>query len=210
MSIKIEWLGHACFKLTFGDWQVVLDPYEDGSVPGLGNMSAGAMEVLCSHEHHDHNARNLVRINRMYAPAPEIVRVATYHDDAQGAKRGENIVHIFNYNGLRVAHFGDLGHPLTDRQAAQIGKIDIAMIPVGGHYTIDAGTAFKVCGQIGSKTVIPMHYRTPEFGFDVIGGVEEFTSLCDKVVKVDGDTIEIEGKAPEAVFVLKPHFLEKA
>ncbi len=209
MSIKIRWLGHASFKLTFGNWEVVLDPYENGSVPGLNNLEAGAMEVLCSHGHGDHNAAHLVRINRMFAPAPVIKKVDTFHDNEGGTKRGKNIVHVFEHEGLRLAHFGDLGHLLTPEQVAEIGPVDIALIPVGGFFTIDAATALQVCAQVGAKTVIPMHYRTEDFGFEVIGTLQQFTDLCDSVVAVEGDTIEINGTAPCTTFVLQPALLAK-
>ena len=33
-NLTVEYLGHACFRLTYGDQRIVLDPYADGSVPG--------------------------------------------------------------------------------------------------------------------------------------------------------------------------------
>ena len=86
-KIIIQWLGHSCFKLTFGDWQCVVDPYEDGSVPGLVNIRESAMAVFASHEHYDHNARETVLINKMFAPKPGIKEIKCWHDDEHGAKR---------------------------------------------------------------------------------------------------------------------------
>ena len=100
-KIIIQWLGHSCFKLTFGHWQCVVDPYEDGSVPGLGNIRESAMAVFASHEHHDHNARETVLINKMFAPKPNIKEIKCWHDEEQGAKRGENIIRVFDYNGMK-------------------------------------------------------------------------------------------------------------
>ena len=210
-KITVQWIGHACYKLTFGDWSCVVDPYENGSVPGLGDVQAAANEVFCSHGHHDHNAAHLVRQVRMFAPAPQITKVASFHDDAQGTKRGENIIHVFDYEGTKLAHFGDLGHPLTDEQAAQIGNVDVALIPVGGFYTIDPHTAKQVARQVNAKVIIPMHYRTEQFGFDVIAHIDDFTALYDNVIATDGCTAHIttaENSQP-AVLVLTPMALEK-
>ena len=208
-NITVQWLGHACFKLTFGDWSCVVDPYENGSVPGIGNLQVSANEVYCSHGHHDHNADHLVKQMKMFAPAPEIIEVETFHDDAQGSKRGMNIVRVFEYDGMTVAHFGDLGHLLTEEQMEAIGPVDVALIPVGGFYTIDPQQALEVAQQVEAKVIIPMHYRTDDFGFDVIAHLDEFTSQFEDVVYVEEDTIVIDENTPEMVAVLTPHFLEK-
>lgn len=208
-NITVQWLGHACFKLTFGDWSCVVDPYENGSVDGIDNLQVSANEVFCSHGHHDHNAAHLVKQVRMFAPAPQITTVDTFHDDAQGAKRGTNIVHIFEYEGMTVAHFGDLGHILTEEQAQAIGPVDVALIPVGGFFTIDPQQAITVAQQVEAKVVIPMHYRTDDFGFDVIAHIDDFTALCDNVVKTGEDTIVIDENTPRMTAVLTPHFLKK-
>ena len=59
--MKITWIGHSCFKVEEAGYRIVFDPYDDGYVPGLGPVRETAEEVLCSHEHGDHNARKRVR-----------------------------------------------------------------------------------------------------------------------------------------------------
>ena len=56
-SIQIQWLGHSCFRVECQGYAVVLDPFEPGSVPGLRDIQQTADQVLCSHQHHDHNYR---------------------------------------------------------------------------------------------------------------------------------------------------------
>ena len=139
----------------------------------------------------------------------QITEVETFHDDANGTKRGTNIVRVFEYEGLTLAHFGDLGHILTEEQAEAIGPVDVALIPVGGFYTIDPQQALEVAQQVEAKVVIPMHYRTEDFGFDVIAHINDFTSLCEDVVFTDEDTIVIDENTPQMTAVLKPHFIKK-
>ena len=110
---------------------------------------------------------------------------------------------------MTVAHFGDLGHILTEEQMEAIGPVDVALIPVGGFYTIDAEQAAEVAQQVEAKVIIPMHYRTEDFGFDVISHIDDFTSQFEDVVYVDEDTIVIDENTPEMVAVLTPHFLNK-
>ncbi len=193
-KVTIQWLGHSCFKLTWDDWSAVLDPYQDGSVPGLDNLQVSAIDVFCSHGHYDHGAAEVVKQIKMAAPAPKITRVNSFHDNENGAKRGENIIRVFDFDGFKVAHFGDMGHILNDEQISRIGNVDVALLPVGGFYTIDAPTAKKVAQQVKAKVIIPMHYRTDKFGFDVISTLDEFTKLYDDVVYTDSDTVVYAGK----------------
>lgn len=52
--MKLTWLGHSCFIIESQGYRIVLDPYQDGSVPGLAPVRAEADLVLCSHGHSDH------------------------------------------------------------------------------------------------------------------------------------------------------------
>ena len=99
------------------------------------------------------------------------------------------IIRVFDFDGFKVAHFGDLGHILNDEQISRIGDVDVALLPVGGFYTIDAPTAKEVAQQVKAKVIIPMHYRTDKFGFDVIGTLDEFTKLYDNVTYTGSDTV---------------------
>ncbi|MBQ3393594.1 MAG: MBL fold metallo-hydrolase [Oscillospiraceae bacterium] len=209
-NITIEFLGHACFRLDFGGYTVVLDPYEDGSVRGIGPIrDVKADVVFASHGHHDHNAVHLVQIEDSGLKSPVIEEVETFHDNEGGAKRGMNTVRIFEYEDVRIAHFGDLGHLLDAGQIAAIGKVDIALMPVGGFFTVDPLTAKKVAESLDVGTIIPMHYKTKDFGFDVIADVSEFTKLFDDVLYADTSVLEVGDELPAKVVVLKPRFQEK-
>jgi L-ascorbate metabolism protein UlaG (beta-lactamase superfamily) len=86
---------------------------------------------------------------------------------------GRNTIFILEMDGLRLAHFGDLGHVLTPEMLQAIGPLDIAIIPVGGSYTIDAAT--QVVSQLNPKLVVPMHYKIAKMAANWPGvGVEPF------------------------------------
>ena len=103
-----------------------------------------------------------------------ITGVATYHDAEQGAARGKNTVTIYEVEGLRVVHLGDLGHLLTDEQVRAVGKVDVLMIPVGGHYTIGPAEADQVIAQLTPRVVIPMHFKTGVNASWPIGTIDDF------------------------------------
>ena len=107
---------------------------------------------------------------------------------------------------VRAAHLGDLGCGLTAEQKEQLKGLDALMIPVGGFYTIDAVQAKAIVDELQSKVVIPMHYRSEAFGYDVLGTVDDFTELFELVVEYPGNALEVtEETAPHtAVLVLEP------
>ena len=172
-QVQIEYFGHACFRLTGLGQRIVLDPYEDGSVPGCPDLRLEAEYVYCSHGHHDHNAVQCVKLADGGAPKFTLTELETDHDDAGGAKRGKNTIRVFDFDGIRVAHFGDLGRPLTAAEADALRGLDCAMLPVGGFFTIDARQAAAIAADIRPRMVIPMHYRTATAGYDVIASIDD-------------------------------------
>ena len=185
--IKIKWLGHACYKIYFDDIQVVVDPFEKGYVPGYRDINTSADIVLASHKHNDHYGLNEVQQLLRMVNGVNIAKVETFHDEKGGSLRGENTVHIMEYNGVKIAHFGDIGHVLSMEQAEKIGVVDVAIIPIGGTYTVRAPEAKIICEQVKAKVIIPMHYRTDDHGFDVLETTEEFEKLFDNVNHYDSD-----------------------
>lgn len=188
--MKLTWYGHACFLLETDDGRAVFDPYEPGSVPGLSLPPLSAETVLCSHEHHDHDWAEGVKISRR-RPGYRVETVHSWHDDVQGAKRGYNLIHIVSCEGKRIVHLGDLGHLLTEEQIQAIGTPDVLLIPVGGTYTLDAWQAKQVCDQLRPKAVIPMHYRGAGFGLTEVTPVSTFTGLFESVRTISGSSVDL-------------------
>ena len=191
-KITLHYLGHACFRLDFGQWRTVLDPYHDGMVPGLPPLHAEAEEVLCSHQHDDHNFTQAVRLSHVRGFAPyEMTSLTVPHDGDEGRLRGMNTIRIFRYGGLRVAHLGDLGRPLTAEEAASLRGLDCMMIPVGGYYTIGPREADAMVRALGAKWAVPMHYRRGAVGYDEIGTAEPFLALREDVRFLPGGETDI-------------------
>lgn len=188
--MRIIWLGHACFLLESGGFRLITDPYRD--VPGYGALRHSAHAVYCSHGHFDHAATECVSL---LPPAPSpfaVTEIPTFHDEVHGAKRGENTARVFESEGLRVAHLGDLGHPLSAGQLAALGLIDVLLLPVGGVYTVDPAEAKAVADAVGARLVVPMHYRRGALGFDNLADVEEFLALypAEMVRRLDANSFD--------------------
>ena len=209
-DMKIIWIGHACFKIESQGYTLILDPYEDGYVPGLKPLRETADMVLCSHEHGDHNAKDLVEISEGKDCPFTITTIDTFHDEVQGAKRGPDTIHIIDDGTFRIAHLGDLGCELEENQIEMLKGLDGCMIPVGGHFTIDGKQAAELVHLIQPKLVIPMHYRDDKkgFGFDVISTVEDFTECMDSITSLLQSTISMDDLPDAQVVVLTPRDVE--
>ena len=197
--MKVRWLGHASFLLTSDDGtRVVIDPY--GSVENLNYdpIDETADIVTVSHGHRDHNNVAAVRGN------PEVVEgagvrqvkgieftgISTFHDASQGSERGANTIFCFTLDGVRVCHLGDLGHRLSDADVAEIGEIDVLLIPVGGHFTVDAAAATETCDALKPRVVIPMHFKNDKCAYP-IADVEPFLEGRPAVRRAGDSEIEL-------------------
>lgn len=83
-----------------------------------------------------------------------------HHDDQQGRRRGKNTVVVVELGGIRVAHLSDMGHVPTEAQFEALGRIDLLLVPVGGHFSIDGRQARWVVDRLAPRVAIPTHYRT--------------------------------------------------
>jgi L-ascorbate metabolism protein UlaG (beta-lactamase superfamily) len=212
--MKVKYLGHAAFVITSNSGvKIITDPYATGPDLTYGEITESADIVTVSHGHHDHNNVATVggnpevvsRAGGSVIKGIEFIGIASYHDEAGGSLRGDNIIFCFEMDGVRVCHLGDLGHRLDDKQLKEIGSVDVLLIPVGGFYTIDAKVATEVCEQLKPRVIIPMHYKT-EKGIPGIFGVEEFLSGKANVSRPDSSQAEFKpGELPATgqIIVLK-------
>ena len=202
--MKITWLGHSCFAVESQGYKIVLDPYQDGSVPGLAPVQEEADLVLCSHGHSDHCGTEGVSL-RQGKPSPFTVEtIDTWHDGKKGALRGPNTIHVLSDGQCRVAHLGDLGCDLTPEQKDKLRNLSALLIPVGGHFTIDAAQAKRLADELSPAVTVPMHYREAGVGFDVIGTVDQFTKLCNDEITYSGSELELTSQTSRQTTVLKP------
>ena len=202
--MQITWKGHSCFLLEEGGYTLCVDPYMDDMVPGLKPLRVRADAVYCSHGHDDHGWTDAVELIGDGKGSPfNVIKLPTWHDDEEGVKRGPNTVHIFECGNLRVAHFGDLGHLPNQQQLQTCGLLDAALIPVGGHFTIDAKTAHRLCGLLDVRIIIPMHYRTKLFGFPELGTLDQFLAFRGDVKRHNTDTLTLDADTPRQTAVLK-------
>jgi L-ascorbate metabolism protein UlaG (beta-lactamase superfamily) len=72
-----------------------------------------------------------------------------------------NSIFIFEVAGLCIGHLGHLHHELTDSHYAEIGRLDVLMVPVDGGLTMGAESMSRVVTRLRSALILPMHRRGP-------------------------------------------------
>jgi len=196
--LQIRWHGHACWEIT-NDKTVVTDPHDGRSI-GIPAPSVQGDIILVSHDHYDHNSVKTVEKEESKVITDERKRningidikgFTSFHDEVGGAKRGSNIIFKFNVDELDFCHLGDLGHELDNETAGRIGNIDVLFIPIGGTFTIDDKSAWKVIKKLKPKIVIPMHYKIGGLSLP-IAGIDPFLEKNKYKVLPVGNEIEID------------------
>ncbi|HEX4364075.1 MAG TPA: MBL fold metallo-hydrolase [Solirubrobacteraceae bacterium] len=203
--MQVEWYGQSAFALRTPEAVVFIDPFGDMSAAAARSMQfdyppiegVTADLLLVTHEHGDHNGVEAISgepetlrstAGTLSSSIGDVVAVASEHDAAAGTQRGPNTIFVFDLGGLRVAHFGDFGQAtLRDEQAAAIGQVDLAFLPVGGGPTIGGTAAAQIARRIGARWAVPMHYRTERIDF--LGPVDEFVEQIGGVHRVDGASL---------------------
>jgi L-ascorbate metabolism protein UlaG (beta-lactamase superfamily) len=163
--VELTWYGMSCFRMVErGLATVVTDPF-DASV-GLPSPKLRADVITVSHDAPGHNHLSAVKGERRVitgAGEYEIggVFITGIAMDVPKAANGRpNTLYVFDFEGLTVAHLGDLAFVPSQPQIEDLGAVDVALVPVGGGSALTPSQAAEVISLIEPKIVVPMHYQT--------------------------------------------------
>ena len=203
---KIVYLGHASFLLKGKDYSLVIDPYQNDSVPNLKFPEVEPVDaVVCSHNHHDHNAYQLVNIKNNPAQVGA-VSATVPHDECGGAKRGLNKIHMFDIEGYKVVHLGDTGCILDEKTLEPFKNCDVLLAPINGFYTIGPKELKAIADIINPRILIPMHYYMKEnnSGYPDGNMIDEFKKLFPNYQYLDKEELNLdEYKDYKGVLIFK-------
>lgn len=115
----------------------------------------------------DEPAKHLVQVEDMLVRnvTTDIVRGGFRQPDA-------NSIFIFEVAGLCIGHLGHLHHSLTDSHFANIGRLDVVMVPIDGAMTQSLAGMAEIVKRLRSSVVLPMHARgfaTPDTLIAMLG-----------------------------------------
>jgi L-ascorbate metabolism protein UlaG (beta-lactamase superfamily) len=209
MPVTVRWLGHASFRIGGDDGVVYIDPWK------VSESAHDATVVLVSHSHYDHYSAD--DVGKVSGPETEIIGAAdVVKQQGKGKviKPGEStelggvgITGVWSYNakkqfhpkannwlgfvvemgGVRLYYAGDTD--LTEEMKG-LNNIEVALVPVGGTYTMDAEEAARAVEAIRPKRAIPYHWG------DIVGtrrDAERFAEIakCEVTVLKAGESLEL-------------------
>ncbi len=210
MGITLQWLGHASFKICHEDTVIYIDPWK------LKDSPQDASFVLVSHSHFDHYSQeDIAKVSgagtKLIASADVIAQEKTGEVISPGStiQLGNIQVHgvpaynpakdfhpkgnawlgfIIEVGSKRIYYAGDTD--LTDEMKS-LKEIDVALLPVGGTYTMNATEAAEATKHFKPKRAIPYHWG------DIVGArndAEAFSNAAECQVQMlsPGETISIE------------------
>ena len=208
----ITWFGHASFRISSGETVLYIDPWK------LGSAENDATVVLVSHSHFDHySADDIAKISGAQSrligsgdvieeqkggdvllPGESIsvgdvnvIGVAAYNPNKKFHPKGNNwLGFVIEVGGVRIYYAGDTD--VTDEMKG-LSDIDLALLPVGGTYTMDAEEAAAVVGQFKPKRAVPYHWG------DIVGNRSDadrflMEAECEVSILKPGDSLEVDSR----------------
>lgn len=168
--MEITWYGNSCFRLSDrGMASIVTDPYR--SKIGLPKLKLRADVVTVSHDAPGHNNRSAVKGYQHVLSGPGeyeiggvfITGIATNETSEQR----ENVLFVFDYGNLTIAHLGDMAMVPTQTKTETLEEVDVLLVPVGNGESLNAAQAAELVSMLEPKIVIPMHYNIPGLTIDL-------------------------------------------
>lgn len=144
---------------------IVTDPFDSDAV-GFEPLKLRADIVTVSHDAPGHNFVSAVKGISHHIDNPGeyeiggvfITGVQTDANGKKGVEKPRNTLYVFDFEGITIAHLGDLRQVPTQGEVEALGTVNVVLVPVGGGNGLNAAKAAEVISLIEPDIVIPMHY----------------------------------------------------
>jgi L-ascorbate metabolism protein UlaG (beta-lactamase superfamily) len=183
--MRLTWLGHACFLLE-GKRSVIIDPYvpdgpitrepdlvavthghDDhlGEVVRLGKKTVAITEIGKYLRGKGLTVETMNIGGTIELDGVEFTMTPAIHSSGLGTEApalygGCACGYVVGMDGVRVYHAGDTALFSDMKLIGELYQPDVALLPIGGRFTMGPREAMMAANFIGAKTVIPMHYST--------------------------------------------------
>ena len=163
--MELTWYGLSCFRITERKHAtVVTDPYN--KIFGLPELKLKADVVTISHDAPGHSNRAAISSPYRTIDGPGeyeigsvfITGIATFSDDD---KTSRNVLYVFDYDGLTIAHLGDMQKVPTQKQIEALEQVNILLVPIGAGNSLNSAQAAELVSMLEPNIVVPMHYHIP-------------------------------------------------
>lgn len=195
--MRLKYLGHSAFEISVNNNKILIDPFlvqcpdydysgttdifvTHGHADHLGKAPQIASQtgapVTAVFELAKYCARYGISVNGISLGGwvqydwGKAIALPAFHSSSadDGTYTGCPVGYLFEIGGKRIFHAGDTCLNSEMKVLGEVYKPDIAILPIGGHYTMDVENAVIASDWIGAKTIVPMHYNTfPQINADV-------------------------------------------
>lgn len=168
-AVHVKYLAHSSFRIETGAGVVAVTDF-NGTLRIEPAPDIVTMNIAHSTHHTDHVDPKIKHVLRGWDPGGGMakhdfsykdLRVRNVPTDLRGfgmARPGANSIFVFEAGDLCIAHLGHLHHLLTPTHIAELGRVDVLMVPVDGGYTLDHQGMVEVMRQVSAPLNLPMHY----------------------------------------------------
>jgi L-ascorbate metabolism protein UlaG (beta-lactamase superfamily) len=191
--MELSWYGLSCFRLTERKQStIVTDPY-NGDL-GLPSLNIKGDVVTVSHDAKGHNHIEAVSGARHVLDGPGeyeiggvfITGITTLNE----AKSNRNVLYLFDYGGLTIAHLGDMAKVPAQTQIEPLEQVHILLVPVGAGNSLNAAQAAELVSMLEPNIVIPMHYKLPGLTLE-LEDVDRFLKEMGVTEPTEEETLKI-------------------
>ena len=175
--MKIKWYGHAAFRLMPENGPTIItDPYTPEGVGYPPIPDPAELVIISSDDDDAHCRADLIDgqphvVNALHVAQQggktitgnleiQAIEAAEWDHHPEHTVPGQNGMYRFELDGIKVAHMGDVGNPLTQKQTDFFKDVDLLFALAGGYLTIELPDLMAMINYAKPKYIIPMHFRT--------------------------------------------------
>lgn len=162
--MEIVWYGLSCFRFSERKHATIItDPY--GESLGLPALKLKGEVVTISHDAKGHSSKTAVTGVEHTLIGPGEYEIGNVFITAivtpADAKTTKNVIYLYDFNGITIAHLGDMQKVPTQTQIEALEEVNVLLLPVGGGNSLNAAQASELVSMIEPNIVVPMHYHLP-------------------------------------------------
>lgn len=187
--MKLEFIGHGCVQLSQDSHRLIFDPFiDDNPVAKISSDDVAPNYILLTHFHDDHkgdtfkiaeqNDATVITTAEIAGAISEQglnahpMHIGGTKDFDFGKVRVTPALHgcginggmacgfVVDFHGKKIYYAGDTGLFGDMKLIGELEDLDLAILPIGGNFTMDAEDAVIAAQYLQPKQVMPMHYNT--------------------------------------------------
>ncbi len=193
----IQWFGYSYFRIDSKNKIIAIDPYYEPkannkvlakqgsyseSTTGLKPTRFKSDILLITHKEMNNDDKSIIMGDPLTLEGPG--EIETKGIFIEGIAHKSNIIYLMKSEGITLCHLGNLEKKnLKEELLEKVANVDILLLPVGGHDTINYEEAISLINQIEPKIIIPMHYALPNLKIK-LDSLDKFLKAISKKAEV--------------------------